>query len=475
MDPEEDASKRIEAELLTSSSSKIESKAASSNAVDLSLACSLSHQILTLIGFTFLLFEIVFLIFYFDKFWFSLDLSMLGVIAILILCVLTHLLLKSLESRQMCKFLSFLFKGKPPIPYRKWICTNGDGLTFGIKHIRWDVIDELELSWFGNLIVKSRRLCGNSQAQPDVILKIPFGIADNAAQVQFLNVARSQCPQVVLNNKLEKVDATLAKGAQITQIVTAAIMSFVLLDVGYASFYYLELLKNLYQAEITLLQHPNPADPTALQYFEHAENLRLHPLPISWVTGKFLGSSTVAAGLCIQRAKIMWLLGKKDEALQLCEKSFEYSPNSLRHHLYKTRLLVEDNKVTDAQKELDKIIADHKSALLPRLYVLALANRSPEASGIASTQNPQTDVEFQNHKPEITQEYENQLAACYAETFGDEPYWPPGGNRFFTELWYSEDLRFLMDRFLRSKPNMERVHSKSKELETAKTEPKAKQ
>lgn len=414
------------------------------------LACSLSHQILTLIGFSFVCFEIVFLTFYFDKFWFSLDLSMLGVIAILILCFCTHFFLKFFESNKACSMMFFLFKGKPPVPYRRWICLSDDGFTFGIKHIRWDAVDEMELSWFGNLIVKSRMLCGAQQKDPDVIIKLPFGIADNATQIRFIEQARAKRPQVILNKKLLKVDATLAKGAQITQIATAAIMSFVLLDVGYASFYYLELLKNLYLAETRLLQTKNAADPEAVNLFERAENLRQHPLPISWVTGKFLNSSTVAAGLCIERAKVLWLLGKKDEALQLAEKSFEYAPTSLRHRLYKARLLVESGKPDQARVELDKLIEQKESALLPRLYLLALAE-SPELKN-----------------PSPNKEYENQLAACYAETFGEEPYWPPGGNRFFTELWYSEDLRFLMDRFLSAQPDMERVLQKATELEKTK-------
>lgn len=407
--------------------------------------CSLSHQILTLIGITFLLFEILFLTLYFDKFWFSIDLSMLGIIAILVLCFVAHFLLKFFESNQACDLLSFLFKGKPAIAYRKWIKLADDGFVFGIKHIRWDAVDEMELSWFGNLIVKSRLVCGASQKKPDVLIKIPFGIADNTTQVRFLDAAAAKRPNLLLNSKLKKVDATLAKGAQMTQIATAAIMSFVLLDVGYASFYYLELLKNLYLAETTLLAS-NTA-PAGLQHYERAENLRTHPLPISWVTSRFLSSSTVAAGLCIQRAKVLWLLGKKEEALQMAEKSFAYSPTSLRHHLYKTRLLVEQGRKEDARAELDKLIEEHKSALLPRLYVLALAKGSGYS---ASTDN---------------QEYENQLAACYAETFGEEPYWPPGGNRFFTELWFSDDLRFLMDRFLETQPDMQRVREKASELE----------
>lgn len=414
-----------------------------------SFACSLSHQILTLIGVTFLFFELVFLTFYFDKFWFSFDLSMLGVIAILLLCLFSHFLLKVLESKQACSMLSFLTKGKPLVAYRKWIRTNHDGMTFGAKHVRWEAIDELQLTWFGNLIVKSRMVCGNEQRDPDVLIKIPFGVADNTTQIQFLNIVREKRPQVVLDNKLSKIDATLAKGAQITQIATAAIMSFVLLDVGYASFYYLELLKNLYLADTTLLQSKNSNDQEALRLFQRAETLRSNPLPISWVTSKFLNSSTVAAGLCIERARVLWLLGKKEEALQLCEKSFEYAPSSLRHRLYKTRLLVEDGKANEARAELDKLIAKKEDALLPRLYLLALS---------MSTNKEQASQQS------TSQEYENQLAACYAETFGDEPYWPPGGNRFFTELWFSEDLRFLMDRFLNSQPNMERVLQKAEDL-----------
>ncbi|MFZ8455671.1 hypothetical protein ACO1M1_14070, partial [Staphylococcus aureus] len=94
-----------------------------------------------------------------------------------------------------------------------------------------------------------------------------------------------------------------------------------------------------------------------------------------------------------------------------------------------SRLYVQNNKVKEANEELDKIIEDHKHSLMPRLYILAL------------------DKERES-KDKLEQDYKSQLDICYSDTYEDEPHWPPGGNRFFTELFYSDDLRFLLDRFV---------------------------
>lgn len=414
------------------------------------LSTSLSHQIFTLLGFSFLCFELLFLFMYFDSFWFSLNLSFTGVLAILIVCLAAHLLLKLLETNLSCKVFAFIFKGKAPVTYQKWIQIENDGFRFGIRHLRWDAISELELSWFGNLIVKSRAICGPLQKDADIVFKLPFSAADIATQQIFLNQIISCKPDLIFNNRLKKSHtAVLARGAQLTQLATAMIMSVILLDVGHGTFYYLELLKNLHLAEVELLEG-RIAD--AQKHYQLAEELRLHPLPISWVSSKFLNSSTVAAGIYMERARILSLMGKKVEALASCDQALTYSPKSLRIRLLRARLLVDAGKQEDSLAELNKLTDEKADALLPKLYVLAL-----------------TKSEKRNL---LNSEYEKQLQSAYKETFGIEPHWPPGGNRFFTELWFSEDLQFLMNRYLESNPDLPKIIKTVKEAEnSADTDP----
>ncbi len=413
-----------------SAESNLNESANNQNAFCGLLQTSIAHQILTLIGFAFVCFEVLFIELYFDNFWFGIDLSMLGIPAILAAVGVAQLVLSSAETEIACRSLSFVLKGKPLLVYRKWLLLTEHGIVFGSKHIRYEAIDELELSWFGNLIVKSRIVCGSDAKNPDIVLKFPFAAASFDTQELFLAAVKSKRPTVKLNKKLESGrNPTLQKGSQATQLMTASLMTLLLLDVGFSSFYFLEMLKNLYLAETDLL-HSSLKDSNA--HFSRAENLRLHPLPISWVTGKFLKDSTVAAGIWEQRSRVLSLQGKPDEAIENSLKAIKEAPKNLRHRLFLTRLYVDNNKVKEANEQLDKIIEDHKHSLMPRLYILAL------------------DKERESIE-KLNKDYKSQLDVCYADTYEDEPHWPPGGNRFFTELFYSDDLRFVLDRFTGSK------------------------
>lgn len=396
----------------------------------LKLSSSTSHQILTLVGFAFLCFEVLFLDLYFDNSWFSVDLSIYGVPVILCAVFAAHFILLFGESQRACRWFSWIHKGRPPVVYRKWVELNPDGIVFGIKHIRYQAIDELELSWFGNLVIKSRLVCGKDALNPDILLKLPFAAASFDTQENLLAAIKQHRPDLVLNKRLSVGrNPALQKGSQITQLATALIMTLLLLDVGFSSFYYLELLKNYYLSEESLL---NNAPKEGQTYFDKAEYMRLHPLAFSWVSSKFLKSSTVAAGIWEQRSRVLWLQGKHDQAIADSRKSVEEAPTNLRHRLYLTRLLVEENKRKDAREQLEQIIKDHKHSLMPRLYILA-------------------NIKESEKEEKLKLEYKNQLDTCYEEVYENEPHWPPGGNRFFTELFYSDDLRFLMDRFLNAK------------------------
>lgn len=422
---------------------------------DIKFKASVSHQILTLVGAAFLCFEFIFLYMYFDSFWFRVDLSAYGLITILIAVAIAHVLLMFAESDVFANLMFFLLKGRPAAVYRKWLRLEPEFLVFGVRRVRLDVIDELELSWFGNLIVKSRTICGAGAKQADVLLKLPFAAGSFAAQEELLNRIKSHRPDVVLNKRLLNRNVTWQQGTQITQLLTAGLMTLLLLDVGFSSFYYLELLKHFYLAETSLLLDKKDESD---KHWVQAENLRTHPLPISWVSSKFLKSSTVAAGIWEQRARILWLQGKHEEAIENSKKSVDEAPTNLRHRLYQTRLLETENKVGESGKQLEQILKDHKHSLLPRLYLLAIAkSRTPNA---------------------VSAKYKEQLDKCYEDTFENEPVWPPGGNCHFVELFYSDDVIFLLDRYLNSKytpPAYQEpgtVPEKS-ETESKESEPKA--
>lgn len=422
---------------------------------------SVGHTLFTLAGFTFFLFEWVFLSLYFDgTLWFGTDLAVWGIPVILILLVVAHLLLTLIESKRACKIVMPIWKGKPPVCYRRWLALDDSGITYGVKHVRWEVIDDLELSLMGNLVFRSRALCGNGQDQADVILKIPYAAGNQAEKNELIERVRRKKPSVVLNKRLEKsVSSPVVKGQAVIQLVTSAIMIVVLLDVGFSSFYYLELLKNYYQAGLCAMAargdiYNIEIDPTskadannivaeaqkrdsaenmklARSAFERAQYMTAHPFPLSWVSFKFLHFSNVAAGIHQERSNVLWLLGDKQKAIAEAREALIQQPKNLRMQLRLARLLAESGQRDEAYKQLDQIFEDHESSLLPRLYWLALKRETSTAA-------------------QMKKFYREQLDACYAKTFGIEPWWPPGGDRFFTELWFSHDQRFLLDRFLQA-------------------------
>ncbi len=405
-----------------------------------SFSSSISHQILTLVGSAFLCFEFVFLCLYFDPGWFALDLSLLGTPVLMVCLLLAHLLLCFGESNLACSLFSPIGKGAPPILYRKWIRIEKGGIRLGRKHVRFEAIDEIELSWFGNLIVKSNLICGEDTPEPDHVLKFQFAAASFSNQEILLDLLKQKRPNLILSKRLKLGrNPALQKGTLATQLITAGIMSLVLLDLGFSSFYFLELLKNYYLAETDLLSNQRYE---ATKHFKRAEYLRLHPLAFSWVTGKFLHNSSVSSGIWEQRSRILWLEGEHDQAIQNSKKAVEETPNNLRHRLFLVRLLEEENRSKEAREELEQALEEHKHALLPQIYLLA----------ITKARNPQM----------LEKEYKKQLDYCFEETFKNEPNWPPGGNRHFIELFYSDDIIFLLDRMLGSKYKLPPFHNEVK-------------
>src|SRR3990167_10403475 len=130
-----------------------------------------SHRWFVLIGFSFLVFECVFLTLFGSDFWFSTDISWWGIPTIACTLTLSHFLLTWVESPQGCHFFSPIWKGKPPLTYIKWISLNESGITFGTRHVVWTAINSLSLTFFGNLEVRSRSICGPHTPCDDVVLK----------------------------------------------------------------------------------------------------------------------------------------------------------------------------------------------------------------------------------------------------------------------------------------------------------------
>jgi tetratricopeptide (TPR) repeat protein len=392
------------------------------------LKTSKGHQWLTLIGATFVIFEIVFIVFYSNNFWFSLDLANFGLPAILAAAVLAYGVLRLLELPLACKLAQPVFKGKPPIIYRTWLKLDEDGFTHGMRHVRFAVIDAVELTLFGNLVIRSRAICGNESQQPDLIFKFPFASAAQVEQRRFAEALKVACPAVVMNKRLKKnINSPIVRGQNLIQFIGAGMMLVLLLDLGYSSSYYLEMLKHYYLADTDALAH-NLAD--ADVELKTADNLRVHPLPLSYITTRFLNVGSCASGVSSARAEALWHMGRKDDALAEAQRTIEASPENFRGYLHYARLLEDSGKLSEAQAQIEEAVEKHKDSLLPRLYLMANAH---------------------DQRAELVpMVYKQAMDDLNDKVFQDEPVWPPGGNSFVHDVFYSNDIYFVLDRLLKA-------------------------
>ncbi|MBY0356727.1 MAG: hypothetical protein K2W82_01895 [Candidatus Obscuribacterales bacterium] len=388
---------------------------------------SLNHRILSIVGFDFLFFEFVFLLLFFSKDWFALDISFAGIPTILLISLFVFFFLKSLETKTFCHLVSPIWKGTPPLPFENWLALDDSGITFGTKHVLWQAVDELHLSLLGNLVIKSRALCGTQSKEADIVLKIPFSIIDTKQQRLFLEEVLKEQPQVIVGKKLQtaRKDAVV-KGTEAVQLLGALIMSLALLDLSYSSFYYLELLKNYYLSETALLESNKEKSET---FFKRGEFLLARPLPVSFAANKLLQTSGAAAGIQDARSEIFWLKGERDKAISTQEEALSLQSNSLKRQLHLVRMFAENDNYAEAKKRLLETIKNHESALSPRLYLLSLAKSQEDKASSCRT-------------------YQDQMDQCYETTFGKEPNWPPGCDRFYSDSIYSDDLRFILNRLI---------------------------
>jgi len=386
-----------------------------------------THRWFTLIGVSFLVYEAFFLLFYGDSFWFPYEITWWGIPTILLAFAVGHFLLIFVESPAGCHFFSPIWKGRPAIVYRKWVALDESGLTFGSRRVVWEAVDQLALTFFGNLQVWSRSVCGPQSRQPDLVLKVPFGIVKPAYQRKLVEQATARRPGLAINNRLEKRLASRElKGTELVQSLGVVFLLLVLIDLGNSTFSFLEMSKEYYLAQTEAKQGDMKI---AQEHFQRAEQIYNHPFPVSWVNTKLLRQGTVAAGVHRSRSEALWELGRRQEAIVEVRKALECTPDAFRFNLRLARLLEETGNKKEAMQQMRLAVDNHASSLLPRLYVLAelLAEDQPQAAA------------------RLYQLYMDELKD---RVFGEEPWWPPGGNRYLPEVLYSDDARFIFDRLL---------------------------
>lgn len=395
---------------------------------------SFSYQGFVLVGVSLVLFEVLFLILYVDSFWMACDLLPWGIPAVVCVVVLGHFLLLWLESPSGCRSLSWFFKKRPALIYRQWITFDEVGIMFGSKRILWRAIDEVELSLFGNLVFRSRCICGPARVHKgketnpsDILVKIPFSPLSMESQRQFLDLLKRQCANVSLNARLTK-QATkgLIKGNAWAQALAVVFLAFALIDLGYSGFRQLELLKQYFLCEKEAIA--GTAD-SALEHFKQAEAIKSHPSPISWISRRVMVQGTIAAGIEQARSQALWALGRQEESLAVAKVAVELAQKSFSYRLRLARLYAVLGMNAQAEEEIKRAIDLHKDALMPRLYLLSTL--------ITDGQRTQAAILWSNYMKQVTE-----------TVFGPPPAWPPGSPPFLHELFYKDDLDFIFERLV---------------------------
>jgi tetratricopeptide (TPR) repeat protein len=398
---------------------------------------SFSHRGLALVGTALVLFEVLFVTLLALSFWFSLNLALWGIPTVVVFSYVANALLSLLEGPAVCRLLRFVLNGKPLLIYRRWLSCDERGFTFGIKRVDWDAVDAVSLNFFSTLLIKSRKLCGppnivgNEDLNPaDTILKMPFGAIDLESQRHFVETLNKYRAGIAFNDRLKKqISQPGLKGLPYLQASSVLILALALIDLGYATFTYLETLKQYYLCRVVASQSDMAS---ANEHFARAEDLRQHPLPVSWVAHKLTSLGGVSEIYERARSDALWALGQRQEALRVAKEAAERSGIGFRLHLRVARLSSLLGNDVEANTEIQKAIDQRDDALLPRLYLSALFLGNGKLGAA------------QKSFKEYTLKLDN-------EVFGKEPPWPPGGDRFLTDVWYKDDLDFVFGRIIGEK------------------------
>ena len=360
---------------------------------------TLAHQTFLGISSAFVLFEVLFLVLYGDKDWFAVDLLPLGVPAALLALAVAHVLLTWLEGPRGCRLFAFMLNGLPPVVYRKWILVNEDGfensLRFGNKRVVWKAVDSVELTFFGNLLLKSRQLPGAERLKtqrsgevdenpPFLLFKLPFGVAARSDQQAFVRLLLEENPLCTLNDRLQnQIEKDDPKGTNVVFLIVSIFYLFFFMDVGFATFDYLEILKHYYLAELNSIQEPR--DPRAAkEHFDRADSLFYHPFQFSWVTHKLLDADNTKSGIIQLRAESLWDMGKRDEAVLCLKQALELPGKNFRLHLRLGRMLTDMGREKEALATLAEAVDEKREALVPRAYTFVLLATKKEPNPAAA-------------------------------------------------------------------------------------------
>lgn len=406
---------------------------------------SLSHRGYSLVKMSYPLFGLVFIDMFSTSTWFESDIQWLGIPTIVAILVSAHVFLLFLQTDRAARLYYLIHRGKPPAVYLNWLEISDDEaptIKFGLRGLNLSCVDELHLTMWGNLIFKSRSVCGSlvkngvEEIEADDVFKVPFGVVSSKEQKEFIELVQRVRPDVVLGKRLQKrMIAKHVKGEDYIQSLGAVFLLFVLFDLSFSLFGYLEMLKQYHLAQVVArgsLSSTTEVKTSADDHFKKAETMLESPPGISLVKRTVLHKGYSTGAVYQSRGEALWYMGRRDEAIKSLQTALEYYPKSLRMHLELARWLAIEGRLREARKVLFDLADEHEDSLLPRLYTIVLFRRGDD-------------------EKKAKRYYDIYADKLDLEVFGEEPWWPPGGNRYLNDSWSRDDVHFLLDELLKSK------------------------
>ncbi|MGE0263491.1 MAG: tetratricopeptide repeat protein [Candidatus Obscuribacterales bacterium] len=401
------------------------------------IGTSISHRAYALVRTAYALFAVVFIYFFVDSSWFSLNLSWFGLPIILLILGIAHLLLLAFESDTVTGLCQWLKGGTPAIFYRTWLnleeleqvqeVTADSALWLGRRQIRLAAIESLELTFWGNLMVRTDAASGpdsRGKRVLPILARLPVGAVDLVRLKEFVEKVQKARPDVAINRRLEKrLASKIVRGEEMVKLLGAVFLLYVLLDLGFSTGFYLEMLKDYHLARKT----EKISD--ARRSYAIAERMRLTPMSLSLVHRALFERGSAASGVWQARAEALWDTEDRQGALESIARAQEYYPQSLRLAIERARWLAIAGRRKECREILEKSIEKHDDSFLPRLYMLVLFAEGKDVERVRGL-------------------YKQYCRDLDEDVFGEEPWWPPGGDRFLSQRWYREDMHYLMDRLL---------------------------
>ena len=418
---------------------------------------SIVHRIYVLIGLAWPVFGIIFIYFLCDPSWLGGDfrLSPFFPLATIAALSMAYVLARVLSGNLAARVFAFIKHGQPFLYFDRALDMSKPALMrSGLLQLDMSSISELRLTLLGVLEIRSSDITGGGDGY--VLARLPLSILSLADQKRLVDAFKEHRPDLIVSDRLTKrLASPVVKGQTIVQACGALILVVALIDVSYASFVWLDILKEHYavqtlsrtdvvyggtvkeKLERARYRHElrtgwtggaddrESLNKEAQKRYQHAEQMRTNPFPLSWAFRALFAGGNSASQLDIVRAESLRDLGRPDEARDILQAVVAKKQPGIKAHLSLVRLLIGMGEIKAAQSELLTIEDAHKDLLLPRVLRLTLEKRlGADARERASL-------------------LARSLEELDQEVFGDEPAWPPGGERPITEMWHRQDLEIL--------------------------------